>query len=277
MLSFGKKKSEGGQALLIIVLVMVVALTVGLSVATRSITSLRNTTEEANSAQALSAAEAGLERQLNSGTSIGTGTFSNNTSYNTSLSLLSGAEILLNNGSPVLQDEGADLWLVEHDSDNKPRLTSPWAPSPPGPSQTINIYWDTNSCNSSAALQIAVVSGSVDLPILTRYAYDSCLRSNNFTSVSSGSYSVGGKTFKYSTGEITITNGFIVRIIPIYADTTIGVVASTGLPNQGTVITSTGTWGTGTNQITRSLSAYQPYPSLPTGFFTYGILSTKNN
>ena len=48
-------KDQKGQALLIIVLVMVVALTVGLSLVSRTITNIRNTREQASSQKALSA------------------------------------------------------------------------------------------------------------------------------------------------------------------------------------------------------------------------------
>ena len=50
-------KDQSGQALLIIVLVLVVALTVGLSVSSRSIINLKNTQDQASSQKALSAAD----------------------------------------------------------------------------------------------------------------------------------------------------------------------------------------------------------------------------
>src|SRR5260221_55590 len=50
------RKNQEGQILLIIVLIMVVGLTVGLSLAARSIITLRNTTDEANSQKAYCAA-----------------------------------------------------------------------------------------------------------------------------------------------------------------------------------------------------------------------------
>src|SRR5690242_8662448 len=62
---------EAGQALLIVVLVMVIALTVGLSLASRSITNLRNSTDEANSQAAFSAAEAGVEQAVKLGDTTG--------------------------------------------------------------------------------------------------------------------------------------------------------------------------------------------------------------
>src|SRR3989344_6591187 len=223
MRSFGVSGSERGQALLIIVLIMVVALTVGLSVATRSITNLRTTTEEANSAQALSAAEAGLERSLSTNIVAEDLGSANTASYSTSVDSLSGAQILLNNGNIVLQDEGVDLWFVPH-TGNVPDWSSAW-------NGTINVYWASiaDSCISSpltaAAVELAVVSGDPSSPILTRYVYDPCgtrRSTNNFSSVSVGG-AIQGKTLQYSTGNISIVNGLIARIIPLYGNTIIGI------------------------------------------------------
>ena len=63
-------EKQKGQVLLIVVLVMIVALTVGLSLISRSITNLRTSTEEAESQKALAAAEAGIEQALESGQDI---------------------------------------------------------------------------------------------------------------------------------------------------------------------------------------------------------------
>src|SRR5882724_2093664 len=122
------KESQRGQVLLIIILVMTVALTVGLSVATRTVTNLRTTAEEENSQRAFSAAEAGVEQALQNNIA-NSGTFTNNTSYQTSLSALSGIEFLLNNGTPILKDNPEDIWLSTY-----PGYTNPW-------SGNVTIYW----------------------------------------------------------------------------------------------------------------------------------------
>ena len=63
-------QSQKGQALLIVVLAMVVALTVGLSVVSRSITNLKNSQQEIDSQKALSAAEAGVELAIKNGANV---------------------------------------------------------------------------------------------------------------------------------------------------------------------------------------------------------------
>ena len=78
---------ERGQALLIVLLVMTVALTVGLSVATRTIVNVRITTQEEQSQRAFSAAEAGIEETLRTCTTscpvaqAPSGGFANNTTF----------------------------------------------------------------------------------------------------------------------------------------------------------------------------------------------------
>src|SRR3982751_5271728 len=58
--------NEKGQALLIVVLVMVVALTVTLSVVSRSIVNLKTSTQQTDSQKVLAAAEAGVEQSIQS-------------------------------------------------------------------------------------------------------------------------------------------------------------------------------------------------------------------
>lgn len=65
---------RSGQALLIVLLVLAVALTVGLSIASRSITEVSVSTSQEESARALSAAEAGVEQALGGIATGGPGT-----------------------------------------------------------------------------------------------------------------------------------------------------------------------------------------------------------
>ena len=134
------KLYQKGQTLLIVVLVMVVALTVGLSVVSRSITNVRTTTEEANSAQALAAAEAGIAQAIQNNANISSAVGSN-ASFTATIATLSGQTTVFLNGSVeniVPQDEGADLWLVHHNTDGTPGFTIP-----PGlwTGNIIDIFW----------------------------------------------------------------------------------------------------------------------------------------
>ena len=262
------KKKEAGQVLLIIVLVMVVALTVGLSVISRSITTIRTSREEASSQKALAAAEAGIEQVLKTNTPIPIGTFFTGepqTTYGTIVNAVLGTQVLVNGGNTVPKDEGADIWLVDHNADGTPNFSSPW-------SGDLTIYWGDSSgdCNN-AALEIAVISGSQASPILTRYAYDPCSsrRSNNNFSPSSPGGVVNGKSFAFSAALPPITSGLVARAVPLYKSSAIGVIASIALPSQGFIIDSTGV----SQGTSRKIIVFKGHPQLPVQYFLYGLFS----
>lgn len=276
MMLYKKGKRQEGQTLLIVVLIMVISLTVGLSIASKTITNLRTTTEEASSAQALSAAETGVAQSIKSGLPAGSGFTSNNTTFSSSVTSVGGTtSFLVNGGNVIPQDEGADVWLIAHDSITGALIfTPPWAPAPAV--GTLTIYWGDSpgDCNNPskvpAALEIVTITGTQASPVSKRSAYDPCTRSNNFTSVSpSSGNTVSGKTFYYSTGAtISVTNGLLVRIIPLYANTVLAVSGGlTLLPQQGSIITSTGQ----SSNVVRKISVVANYYSLPSEFFTYGL------
>lgn len=254
---------QKGQALLIVILIMVVSLTVGLSVASRSIVNLRTSTEEENSQRAFSAAEAGIEKALSTGTGITVAQDLGNNAFIEEVDIgeVSGTEFVLNGGNMVEKDNGIDLGL----SQDYPGYES---------SQNISnliIYWGSqgDTCSNSAAIEVIVLSGTSRSPQSTRYVYDSCPRGNNFISPNTGSYTISGKTFKYQAQIGNINNGLIARVVPLYANTPIGIRSGTSLPPQGRVIQSTGASG-GTE---RKITYFAGYPQLPVEFFQYILFS----
>lgn len=289
---------EDGQALLIVVLVIVVALTVGLSLASRSITNLRNTTDEANSQKAFAAAEAGVEQALKlGGQSINSPIQLDNTTQIKSVSVvsingqgISNNQYLLNNGNPVFQDNGADVWLSPHDE--IPLFKTPWNQDS---SKTFTVYWGTNSdpCAEPAVEVLVISSTSTNAPqlhaTLAKYAFDTCATrrsSNHFCSGAAGgscvAFSSGGKTINGVDGTsqvfnywvtLPITNGLMVRVIPLYTSGGFGVEAS-GLPPQGTYVTSTGSAGNSGQPTVRKVTFFQGYAGLPSELL-YGLFSPK--
>lgn len=276
--------SQKGQVLLIIVLVMVIALTVGLSLASRSIINLKNTTQEADSQKAFQAAEAGVEiaLQKTSGpdVSIGKKTLDNNAVIEqVAIHPISGSSIILNNGNPLSQDEGLDLWLT-----NYPDYSgSPWTGQ-------LYAYWGSKNGCQDAAIEAIVISGSSSTDpnaTINRYVIDPCGTNSvdasqnrtgqNRFSPASGGGSVNGKAFNFST-NITVTNGILMRIIPLYSSTPVGVIGyrngspltAQALPSQGRIITATGSYGS----TQREVSFFQGYPLLPSEFF-YSIFQSK--
>ncbi len=259
--------SQKGQILLIVILAAVVSLTVGLSAVSRIITNTKVTTEEASSQKALSAAEAGAEELAANNSLLGTGsskTLSNNSKFDATAKQVSNASILINGGKDVYKDDGADVWLSTY-----PKFT------PPQWSGTMTVYWtDTQgggNCDKDPAIEIVVISGNRANPNMNRAAYDACgsrRNGNNFIRPANGG-SVQGVSFDHNF-QITIdpaTPGFIARIIPLYANTTIGVVGDSIFPSQGYIIDSVGTSG----NTTRKVRVFQGFPRVPVEYFPYNL------
>lgn len=269
------KKHEQGQILLIVVLIMVVSLTVGLSLVARSITNLKIASDDENSQRAFSAAEAGIERLVKSECTtqciLNQETFGNEASFTGNATIIQGGSILIKGGTVIRQDEGVDVWLSNYSTD----YASLYSGQQSG---TITVYWGASSDTCApagpmpAALEIMVltaVGGNKANPLMTRYAIDPCSRNNNF-STPGGNGTVISENFKYSY-SLNVTNGLLMRIVPLYTNSKIGVVGSAGLtfPAQGKQIEATGTTG----DTVRKISFVQSYPSIPAEFFQYSLLS----
>jgi hypothetical protein len=265
--------AEHGQVLLIIVLVMVVAMTIGLSLASRSIIHIKTTTDEQDSQKAFSAAEAGVEQALQTNTQVTSTQPLGNNAAITDVSIDpygNSKSLLMNNGQVVHQDDGGDVWLTTYD-DNPSSIA-------PGSIPDLTVYWGnpTYSCTSAtdkAAIEVMILteSGAGATPQISHYAFDPCSRGNNFdTSSLVPGVTISGQTFKQGATISGITGGIYARIVPLYSDAVIGVSSSKTLPQQGKVITSTGTSGA----TQRTISYFQAYASVPTEFF-YTLFSTQ--
>lgn len=288
-------EKEKGQALLIVVLVIVVTLTVGLSLASRSIVQLRNTTDEANSQAAFSAAEAGVEQAIKLGDVSGSGVISginlndkNNSQIGSvDVTLIKSDSVLLNNGLPLFQDNGADLWLSPYDTDQSNLFDSAKAFN-----GTLTVYWGTNSdpC-ADPAMEILIISGTRTSPTLSKYAFDQCgsnstqanKRNNGFpdapqkvTPSTESQFTISGTngdiTFNYK-AQIAVSSGLIARVIPLYHGGSVGA-SGIGLPEQGKIITSTGTAGLSGQQVVRKVSFFQGFEQLPIQFY-YSLFTAK--
>lgn len=272
---------ERGQALLIVVLVMVVSLTIGLSVASRSITNLRTSKEEESSQRAFSAAEAGVERAIKANCqslpcpTLASSFSENSSNYNAQTTYLSGTNFLVNGGNIISKNDGTDIWFVSHKADGTLDYSATWNGS-------LTLYWGSVSdvCdsdpakNTAAALEIILIRGTKDSPVASRFGVDKCSSragSNKFDAPGGGG-TVGGKVFSSSYVINNITSGIVARIVPLYANTTLGVSGgNNALPSQGKIINSTGESGT----TSRKITVFQGYPSLPSEFFQY-ILFAPN-
>ncbi len=270
--SFLRINNQSGQALLIVVLVMVVALTVGLSIASKSITSFRSSTDTASSQKALSAAEAGIEQALKSNASIPLTSISQDTKYSTDVSPVQGATFLLNGSNPVLQSSGIDLWLTRYFSDSAQLYKPPYYPS----SGSFTVYWGESAegC-SNAALEVVVISGTKTSPVISRYAFDPCAarRGGNYFASPGGQATVAGRKFYYQAtipvgdGGVAGGGGLMARVVPLYMSAIMAVNGTNDFPPQGSVITAVGQSG----NTQRRVNVFQGYPELPAEYYLYNL------
>lgn len=262
-------RNEKGQILLIIVLTMVVALTVGLSVASRTVTNLKISKQNEESERAFQAAEAGIEQAIKSirqspvdanGVPIA---FSNNSSATYDIKTTKGKQVLLNGGEDVDQDVGLDVWLS-----NYPDYSSSIA------NTTLTVYWgagqncSAGSGNSvSAALEVIVLSGAISNPTFTKYVYDACSRVPGATAPTAGNIFLN-KSFQNQT-SIVVTNGLIAKVIPLYNSSVIGIDSTVDLPSQGSQVDSVGRSG----DTVRKVSFFAAYAQMPPEVFPYSMIS----
>lgn len=270
-------RSEQGQALLVVVLIMVVAITIGLSVALKSITSVRISVDQENSERAFSAAEAGIEKVLKTSSDIASEfTLDNNTKIKSArLTRSADSEFILNNGTIVEKDEGTDVWFVNHTDTGDVQYAPVW-------NGKLTVFWGSSSSScTSAAVEIVLLYGaSSDTAQAKRFAIDPCntrSANNKFLAPTASAATVAGQTFYYSYTIDPISSGILARVVPLYFSTPVAVrgQTATGQPQalgtQGKRIESTGIAG-GTE---RKITYFQGYPKVPAELFQYVLFSAR--
>lgn len=275
-------KNQNGQALLIIVLVMVVGLTVTLAVVSRSIVNLKTSVEQTDSQKALAAAEAGVEQTIKNNANIGSDSsyinIGNGASYKTNITQVAGnASFLVNGGNIVLKNEGAYIWLSDYNNSGS------WTP---GWSGNLIIYFgepDKTDANNPA-MEIVLISGaSVATAQTKRFVFDpysTRTGSNNFITYPSNTAAaifekvtttIQGKRFAYKVTLNNVANGLVARTNPIYQSTYLAagrLASDPALPAQGQVIIAEAKSGS----VRRKVTVFQGYPELPAELFPYSIL-----
>ncbi|MGE5041619.1 MAG: InlB B-repeat-containing protein [Candidatus Levyibacteriota bacterium] len=132
--------------------------------------------------------------------------------------------------------------------------------------------------NTTPALEVVIVSGSTSAPSITKYLFDPCNRVAGNISPSTAlasSATFQGVSFAYKGTVAGIVNGLIMKVIPLYNSSIVGVegLDNSGNPNsfppQGKKIDSTGTAG----DSARKIIYYESYPQIPNEIFPYSILS----
>lgn len=187
--------NEKGQLILTLVLVMTVALAIGLSIVQKSLVDVSTSTKVEQSSRAFSAAEAGVEQALNSGSA--SVSFGNSSQAQVTDSgkipriPLSGTRQDPFEYPPLAKEDVAQVWLADLNSTSNP-------PDRFYKQNSLEVYWGTSSTDR-AALELTLVyyTGGqyssqkwyLDHPITRNPA-------NNFEPLPCTGYQVGTNTYQ---------------------------------------------------------------------------------
>jgi len=246
----GHDSGQSGQIGIIVVLIMVVLLTIGLSLASRTTKEVALSTQEEESTRVFNAAEVGVEQALSSDLSFAGDVFTSSpitpAGSNTTVTYTINKQYQLE--MQVFQGVSSMI-----------QLTDAAHPTPPS---SLLVDWSLeNSCatQSPASLLVSVYSinkAASPPDVKVRYeTYEACSRPNNFSTTGVGAGQNG--YFKRATIALAANDNFI-RIKPVYNDTKMLVQPSSGqMPVQSYAIRSSGSNNAGNEnrnvQVVRSL------------------------
>lgn len=206
------KKSQDGQVLLIILLVVSVLLVVGLSAVSRSVTDIKTSRQSQEAARALWVAQAGLEEAIKTGSGIESLDTSGITYKVDRTQIGEGSYFQFPN--PISANESVTIWLVNHNE------TTGAIEIPPIQVSQLRIGWSAFGDTENPALEATLIYKSGVNFFTRRYVYDpNNSHSTNFAG-DAGSCTfgetdfAGGTVFAHCSGIIAFPAGipYLMRI-----------------------------------------------------------------
>lgn len=260
---------QRGQILLITLLVLAFAVTVGLAIISRSTTDVSISNQQEDSAKAFNAAEAGIEEGLKLTTDTAK-TLSGGSSYSVTVANVGGAAGIYT--FPTLTTKGTTetVWLVNHNADGSLNETRVFSPA------YVDLCWTKPAATIPAMVATIVYKRGTGY-LVAKGAYDgdaTRASSNKFSSATSSPPNNYCSRLTFAGFGIDPTSDtlLMLRARPVYADTTITINTTATLPLQGKRVESTGTTPNGT---TRKIVVFQQYRSADS-FFDAALYSQLN-
>lgn len=262
---------QSGQILLITLLVLTVASVIGISVVGRATTDTAISRQVEESSRAFSAAEAGIEQALKTGSGSTTVVLSPDLSVSVAVASVGGAIGLYEFPQQAKKGETLTLWLVDHNTSGAivetPTYRNSW----------IEVCWSTGSTLPALIATVLYRESNNNTYRTLKLALDpdaSRRASNNFAppvAMNGGCGATTGTTYRHRinfnniNGSVNPNNDTLImlRLRPVYADAKIAVNAQGRIPFQGRRIESTGTTQGGVN---RKVVVYQEYRAPSTVF-----------
>ena len=267
---FGKPDSESGQALVLVLLSLAVVLTVVMFVLSRTVTDVNISTASDESVRAFSAAEAGVEKALVTGSGT-SGTNIGNASYTASVTNYAEGATSFNFPEPIAEGDSGTVWFMAHNADGSLSSSSSinvalfqvcWgnpnypSGSPNTPAIEVSIYYE-------------LTPGDLSTIQITRMVFDPNTARTNGFQTASGVCSISGVnnySFSKTITKSIPSNLVMAKIRMFYNSDTaqplgISVLGSGSLPSQGQLISSEGTAGSSN----RKINVFQGWPEFPFG------------
>lgn len=267
------RPAQKGQALVILLLVMAVVLTIGLAVASRSVTDIRLSYQQEESTRAFSAAEAGIEAAL-LGEGSGSQTVGQASYTLTVEDYASGVTEFV--FPDTTAGEAVTVWFVGHNPAGDPVLDCSDGNCYTG--SEARFCWGTAG-GTDPALELTFVYDRLGTFEVARRGYDAQAgRTAGFSPPAPGQ-SLGGISFSHcATVDFAnlITNFSATRLLfgqakLLYNNQAhrLGVAGEgANLPAQGRTITSLGQAG----EASRRIEVFQGFPE-PPAIFGYSVFS----
>lgn len=264
-------KRQSGQAIIIILLILAVGLTIGLSIISRSITDIRISQQEEESARAFSVAEAGIEESLKAGAA--TDVIIEGITAEVSETAQGGGPTFDFGGGKFEEGDIQTVWLIEH-SDGE--LVPPSFPE----NGTIAVCWGEGT---TPAIEVTIIYEFGGSFRVARGAYDrdAAIRGNEFDAPEAAvnANRCGDLDFEkdiaLGPGGLGIPGGstlYAMRLKLLYNDSPqpLQVWGSSPFPSQGKCFVSRAT--VKESGITRKVQQCQ-FHKAPPGIFDYVLFS----
>lgn len=263
-ISQARRDHQSGQIGIIVVLIMVVLLTIGLSLASRTTKEVALSTQEEESTRVFNAAEVGVEQALSTNLAFAGDVYTSNpispTGSNATVTYTINKQYQLE--MQIFQGVSATI-----------QLTDTTHPAPPA---SLLIDWSKEvDCATQAPAALLVSIYSVDKTVTpadvkVRYeTYEPCGRGNGFgTALTVG---VDANGYRNHATIPLAANDTFMRIKPVYNDTKMLVHPSSGqMPVQSYAIRSSGNNNNGTEN--RNVQVVRSLPTAPS-IFDYVLFS----
>ncbi len=244
-------QKQTGQIGIIVILIMMVMLTVGLSLASRSVKEVDISSEGEQATRAFNTAEGGVEQAL--------------------------SKIYEYEQTGDSWDESPDTELLKYNIDKQntfeTKIFQGYSAKLPLENQSnLVILWSKIDCDHDplpAAILVSIFSDRSGLIVSQHYAVDACAArsSNNFAGTTAGA---GDYEFRYVVGNLDVgQTPLFARITPVYNDAEIRVV---DLPS--TVQYDILARGRGSSETleTKAIAVDRTIPAAP-AFMNFGIVS----